>query len=125
MIGAYGIKYDFFVDNGEVKYGPFDPRYKEYLTLLNSWYTEGLLDKEFSTLSSKIVDSSILNNEGGAYIGVLGNGLQRYLTLTKDAKFALQPVPYPVLNKGDKQTIVLWFYQIRIFRNNAERLMLP
>lgn len=105
MIGAYGIKYDFFVDNGEVKYGPFDPRYKDYLTLLNSWYNEGLLDKEFSTLSSKIVDSSILNNEGGAYIGVLGNGLQRYLTLTKDANFALQPVAYPVLQKGDKQTI--------------------
>ena len=105
MIGAYGIKYGFFADNGNIKFGPFDPRYKEYLTLLNTWYTEGLLDKEFTTLSSKIVDSSVLNGEGGAYIGVLGNGLQRYLTLAEEEGFDLQPVAYPVLNKGDKQTI--------------------
>ena len=105
MIGAYGIKYGFFSDNKEIKFGPYDPRYKEYLTLLNSWYNEGLLDKEFTTLSSKIVDSSVLNGEGGAYIGVLGNGLQRYLTLATEEGFDLQPVAYPVLNKGDKQTI--------------------
>lgn len=105
MIGAYGIKYGFFADNGTIKYGPYDTRYKEYLTLLNEWYKEGLLDKEFTTLNTKIIDSSVLNGEGGAYIGVLGNGLQRYLTLATDENFDLQPVQYPVLNKGDKQTI--------------------
>lgn len=105
LIGAYGIKYGFFADNNLIKYGPYDARYKDYLTLLNSWYTEGLLDKEFTTLNSKTVDSSVLNGEGGAYIGVLGNGLQRYLTLATAEGFDLQPVQYPVLKKGDKQTI--------------------
>lgn len=105
LIGAFGIKYDFYVDNGKVKYGPYEQNYKEYLKLLKQWYDEGLLDKEFGTLNTKMIDSSILNNEGGAYIGVLGNGLQRYLTLTTDPSFALQPVPYPVLHKGDSQTI--------------------
>lgn len=105
LIGAYGIKYGFFADNNQIKYGPYDARYKDYLTLLNSWYTEGLLDKEFTTLNSKTVDSSVLNGEGGAYIGVLGNGLQRYLTLATAEGFDLQPVQYPVLKKGDKQTI--------------------
>ena len=105
LIGAYGIKYGFFADNNKIKFGPYDPRYKEFLTLLNTWYKEGLLDKEFTTLNSKTVDSSVLNGEGGAYIGVLGNGLQRYLTLATDESFDLQPVSYPVINKGDKQTI--------------------
>ncbi len=105
LIGAYGIKYGFFADDNQIKFGPYDPRYKDFLTLLNSWYTEGLLDKEFTTLNSKTIDSSVLNGEGGAYIGVLGNGLQRYLTLATAEGFDLQPVQYPVLNKGDKQTI--------------------
>ena len=45
FIGAYGIKMDFFIENGKVVYGPYDKRYKDFLTTFAQWYKEGLIDK--------------------------------------------------------------------------------
>jgi putative aldouronate transport system substrate-binding protein len=47
IISAFDIGSDFYQVDGKVKYGPIQPEYKEYLTLMNKWYTEGLLDKDF------------------------------------------------------------------------------
>ena len=35
-----------------MKYGPIEPGFKEYLTLMNQWYNEGLLDPDFAATSS-------------------------------------------------------------------------
>jgi putative aldouronate transport system substrate-binding protein len=59
----------FYQKDGKVQYGPLDDGYKEYLTLMNKWYSEGLLDKDFPTRSSTGTapdNDMILNDKIGA-----------------------------------------------------------
>lgn len=47
ILSAWDIGSSFYQVNGKVKFGPSQPEYKEYLTLMNQWYKEGLIDKDF------------------------------------------------------------------------------
>jgi len=66
LIWAFGVgsrgtghQNDFFVENGEIKYGPIDPRYKDALMYLNKLYSEGLLDREYLSINSGWTDEGI------------------------------------------------------------------
>lgn len=43
---------DYFVENGVVKYGVLDSRFKETVELARKWYAEGLIDPEYPTTDS-------------------------------------------------------------------------
>ncbi|MFD0711837.1 extracellular solute-binding protein [Paenibacillus sp. GCM10027626] len=104
FIGAYGIAKGFYLDGGQIKYGPIEPAYKEFLTTMNQWFTEKLLDNNFATLDAKMVDANVMNGKSGATVASAGSGVARWTTAMKekDAKFQLIGAPYPVLNKGDQ-----------------------
>ena len=103
LIGAWGIRQEFYNDNGTVKFGGIQPEYKEFLTVLNSWYKEGLLDPESLAGTAKIKDTKLTSDKLFAYIGGMGNGITRYTAMMQPSNpdFKLMPVPYPVLNEGD------------------------
>lgn len=70
FMAGYGTAPYFYQDGGTVKYGPMDDAYKEYLTLLNQWYSEGLLDTDFPTRNSTGYspdDEVNLNDKVGAF----------------------------------------------------------
>ena len=46
MVG-YGVNSSWYQVDGEVKFGPIEPGFKEYITMMNQWYSEGLVDPEF------------------------------------------------------------------------------
>lgn len=98
--GAYGAPKAFFVDNGKVKYGPIEDGYKDCLIKLNSWYKDGLLDKNFVALDSKVIDTNILTGRSGATMGAVGGGIGKWMGATDDAKFSLTGAKYPSLEKG-------------------------
>lgn len=60
-MGAYGEWYNL---DGEARYGMVDDvdATKEYLTLLNRWYNEGLLDRDFASNPVGTFDDSIIIN---------------------------------------------------------------
>lgn len=101
--GAFGVPFGWYLDNEEPKFGRVDPKFKDFLTEMNKWYNEGLLDKNFSNIDAKTVDSKLLNNKSGAVFGWLGSNMGKWLAAAKttDKKFDLVGVPYPVMNKGD------------------------
>ncbi|MGG1551532.1 extracellular solute-binding protein [Paenibacillus ferrarius] len=103
FLGAFGVNRNFYLDNGQIKFGPAENGYKEYLAQFQQWYKEGLLDKNIATADSKAVDSSIASGATGASIGNAGGGLGKWqpLVQAKDPKAVLVGVPYPVLKKGD------------------------
>lgn len=104
FVGAFDVGNRWYIDNETVKYGPMQDNYKAYLTLLNSWYNDGLLDKDISTNQQTLIDSKIINGDSGALVNAyLGSGLGRYLKQmqTEDPKYNLVGTPYPVLKKGD------------------------
>jgi putative aldouronate transport system substrate-binding protein len=71
FMAGFGIAPRFYQVNGEVKFGPMEDGFKDYLTLLNDWYKKGLLDPDFATRKSSGVaadNDMILNDKVGALI---------------------------------------------------------
>lgn len=103
--GAYGVCGSFFIDdNGKVKYGPMEDGYYEFLKLMNTWYEDGLLDKNISTVDAKSIDTNMLNDRLGATAMGAAGGIGKWMNMKKgqDEEFELVGVPYPVLKEGDK-----------------------
>ena len=103
LIGAWGITGDFYQNNGTVKYGPIQPEYKEYLTLMARWYKERLLDNDYMTQDGKLKDAKVTGDQLGSFTAYAGSGIGRYMELMKDSpNFNLAGATYPVLKEGDR-----------------------
>ncbi|MDR0269953.1 extracellular solute-binding protein [Paenibacillus sp.] len=104
FLGAWGINYGFYQIDNQVKFGPIQPEYKEFLTTMNQWYKEGLLDKDFAAPNDKLFDAKMTGNQMGAALVYNGGGIGKYANLMKDKdpNFNLVAAPYPVLHKGDQ-----------------------
>lgn len=100
--GAYNTSYSYYRDGDVVKYGPYEPAFKEFLVKMNSWYEKGLLDKNFATLDTTTTDSNILNGISGVTFGGIGGGIGKLMQSKTSEAFKLSGAKFPVLNKGDK-----------------------
>jgi putative aldouronate transport system substrate-binding protein len=107
FLGSFGVNYDFYQINGKVNYGPIQPEYKQFLTLMHQWYTEGLLDPDFAITDSKLKDAKETGNQLFATVMSTGSGIGNYTSLVqgKIPGFKLVAAPFPVVKKGDKK---LW-----------------
>ena len=101
--GAWGVGDSYYVDNGQVKYGPAEPGYKEFIQQMNIWYRDGLLDPDFFAQDSKTYEAKITSGQVGAYYGAVGGAMGKYIPVLKekDASIELSGTKYPVLQKGD------------------------
>jgi putative aldouronate transport system substrate-binding protein len=62
---------DFFVENGQLKYGPTDPRYRAAIEYLNKLYSEGLIeDVSGDTYMQRLIGESA-GSTFGSWTGVL------------------------------------------------------
>lgn len=102
FVGAYGIGYGMYVDDGVVKFGPLESGYKDFLIKMNQWYKDGLLDKNFASIDGATEQANILNGVSGASAGSLGGGLGKLIAAAPNETFDLVAAPSPVLKKGEK-----------------------
>lgn len=90
--------------DGKVMYGPLTPGFKDYITLMAKWYSEGLIDPDFtSTITfddGVAMMSSNLCSASSDHGGVLGyvNGLGAAVS----PEFNFVAAPDPVLKAGDQ-----------------------
>lgn len=102
---AFGILPKFYLEGNEVKYGPAEPGYKQWLDLFRQWYAEGLIDPNFTTAAdSFLVDSTYsVTGKSVAFHTIqifTGDGyFQR--GVSQDPNIRVVGVPHPVLNEGD------------------------
>lgn len=61
LVSAYGIGSGFYVKDGKACYGPQQEEFKEYLTMLNSWYEAGILNPDFIGYSSNPNDENVIS----------------------------------------------------------------
>lgn len=103
-----GLDYDFYVDNGVVKYGPIQPEFKDYLATMHQWYEEGLINPNFSTIDLKEVNAMVTNEQTGAWFYGLGAGMGVYIKAFGEDESKIAGIKFPVVNKGDtpKYTIL-------------------
>ncbi|WP_088104860.1 extracellular solute-binding protein [Halalkalibacter urbisdiaboli] len=101
---AWGMTPMFYHENGTVKFGSIQPEYKEFLSRMNSWYEDGLLDADFAATDLKLQDAKVTNNQLGSLYGYTGGGIGKYtgLMADKNPEFKLAPAPNPSLKEGEK-----------------------
>lgn len=107
---AYGVThwaeyYSDIWDGGTVKYGPAEEGYKEFLTLFNGWYEDGLIDPDsFTTTLTAEVQPAFVRGEVGSMVSYITQFKQLPTNAEAQGFGELNMVaaPYPVLNEGDE-----------------------
>lgn len=100
LSAGYGVMEDFMQIEGKVVYGPMEEGWKEYLTMLNRWYDEGLVDPDFMTNGAWQVDiGMVLNGETGVW-----NAMYTMISQYESGDSGIEVVPMtsPVKQKGDE-----------------------
>lgn len=100
--GAFGIKVDFYVDDGEVKFGYYEPAYLDFLVLMKRWYNEGLINKNISGVDDNLMAEYMVNGKSGATVAGAGAGMGRWMQAAAKPGFSLDATTYPVLEKGTR-----------------------
>lgn len=65
FMGAYGVREDFYQEDGVVKYGQTQEGFRQYLELMHAWYEKGYISKDF--ISASNVDTLFAMGEVGTY----------------------------------------------------------
>ena len=105
IAGAFGFNRGWYIDDSKkVAFGPMNAKYKDYLTVLNRWFKDGLFDKNFASNDDNAKKANMLNGKSGATVGLVGGNMGTWINSMKDKdpKYDLVAAPYPTLNKGDK-----------------------
>lgn len=101
FVGAYGTMLNYYIEDGKVKHGYAEPALRDFIVLMNRWYSEKLLDQDFASLEDSAIDSNILNGDSGAVINNIGRGIGRYMAAAPSEGYKLCATKYPVLKKGE------------------------
>jgi len=103
MHAGFNVGNKFYNENGTVKYGFIEDGFKNYLMLMNKWYTEKLIDQDFYTRVTEPFGASIdMMTKGtvGAfdYVYTMPHILA---AMSGDPNYHVKAVPLPVQNVGD------------------------
>ena len=103
FVAAHGTNYSFYLgSDGTVHYGAAEEGYKDYLTMMNQWYSEGLIDPDLATLKNDQVSAKMTNGLAGASMGQAGSRMGTWTTAARSTtpEFKLVPAPVPTKEKG-------------------------
>jgi len=104
----------FYPENGIMKYGAIETGYVEYLTLMNQWYHEGLLDEDFGMREvTDVIERAELIGKGEAAVNWQ---YSEWSGLYKDEEgktVDMVAAPMPKLKKDDEP--VMWLISRKPF----------
>lgn len=94
IISGYNIAAGFYQVDGEVRFGGIQPEFKEYLTMMNQWYSEGLVDDLFLTNQyESLVDMSpVLNGTCGVWYGTAAQAITNMIGSSADPNMRITGV---------------------------------
>lgn len=101
---AWNVGKHLYVDNGKVKFGPFEKNYVDYLEKINEWYEAGYIDIDYITNDSSAVEGAMTNGTSFASFGYVGGTLGKLMPAMaeRDPNYNLAACPYPVMKNGDE-----------------------
>lgn len=100
---AFNTVGGFYLDNGKVKFGPFEKGYKEYIAQLAEWVKLGYIDTGFVTNASDDAIGKMANGKAIASFGGIGGSVGKVIPacLAVDPSIEIIGCPYPVAKRGD------------------------
>jgi len=124
FMSAYGVTNEFYVEDGQVKFGPGEPGYREYIETMRQWYAEGLIDPDFLTRTNLPYMAYppmelVGNNESGAFPNNwdMTGEYWHEMGAATDPNFYALAVPAPVKEEGD--TLNIGFASYSVLHPNA------
>lgn len=101
---GFGVTLGWHQENGQVKFGPAQEGWREYVTLMHDWYEKGLIDPDFMASTSAVSfipdTAMITTGKTGAFMGIYTNVAMWEAAIEGD-KDNFIPVYTPVKNSGD------------------------
>ena len=88
----------FYVQDGVVKYGPLEPGFWDYVTLLHHWYELGLISPDFMYQSPR---AALVGSQTGLLYLTTGEA-GNYQAITGDGSGVLVPIPDAALTPDDR-----------------------
>jgi putative aldouronate transport system substrate-binding protein len=77
LAAAYGINalfgmggYPMYQVDGEVQFGMWGQDYRDYLTMMNSWYNEGIIHSDFTSVNSSPFSNDLVSDIASSNAGV-------------------------------------------------------
>lgn len=102
FISCYGGAYEWYIgkEDGKLHYGVTEDGTKQYITMMNKWYTEGLVA---AGNEMDITRADKMSDNVGAWGGPINDlvGLKKGVDGISNPNYELIACPYPVLNEGD------------------------
>jgi putative aldouronate transport system substrate-binding protein len=98
MVSGFDVAPGFYNENGTVKYGFIEPGFKDYLTLMNKWYSEGLIDHDFYTRTAP-TDFTAMDRIPAGKVGATEQMMYTlphvYQALSGSTEFHMVAMPIP------------------------------
>lgn len=88
--------------DGTIHFGATEPGFKNYLTTMNQWYSEGLIDPDIATLANDQVSAKITSGAAGAALGWAGSRMGTWTAAASvsNPDYRLVAAPSPTIEKG-------------------------
>lgn len=85
LLNGYNIASGMYQVDGEIRFGMMQPEFKEYLTMMNQWYTEGLLSDSFLSSQAEVLMDmdTILSGDTGVWYGTGVQSITQILTMAE------------------------------------------
>ncbi len=94
----------FLIEEGVVTSGYVVDSWKDYLVMMNKWYSEGLINQDFISMTNDPMasnaDSLILGSNAALWYAQ-GDIMGTYISKSSDPNFALVGTQEPVLTEGE------------------------
>lgn len=108
MSGGLNVLNSWQLDEtGKVNFGPYMDAWKEYVTIMHQWYTEGLIDPDFMATDERTADMAKVVTGASGVFAALYTMPSVYEAASEDPNMDLAPVNPPVMNEGDEGHIRL------------------
>ena len=98
LIGAYGVSWNFYIEDGTVKFGPLEDGFSDFILELKKWFDSGLISLGVFTDAQSAYAAKAERGGVGIYVDYISS-ISVYTDKIEGAEFT--PLAYPVLSMGE------------------------
>lgn len=100
VASGFGVTNGFYQVDGKIKYGPMESGFKDYISYVQSLYSQGLIYKDFYSLVGPPTDY-ISSGDIAVWNGEIGS-ISSFTSGITEAGYKISGIPYPVAEAGEK-----------------------
>ena len=103
IVGAYGVAWYFYQEDEQLKFGPLEAGFRDFVQRMAKWYQEGLLDPMYPMVDQSRIEMNLFSGNTGAGFGYLGADIGSWQKKIKEEQLPIElaGVRNPSLQKAE------------------------